>query len=41
MKPKQRKENIVSSIMTECNYFDKFITFRIYDGLEYKSLLME
>jgi hypothetical protein len=39
MKPKQkRKENIISSIIKECDCFGTFITFRIYDDLEYKSL---
>ena len=38
MKPKKRKENILSTIIKECDCFGTFITFRIYDDLEYKSL---
>jgi len=39
MKPKQRKENVFSTIIKECDCFGTFITFRIYDDLEYKSLV--
>ena len=39
MKPKQRKENFFSSFIRECDCFGTFITFRIYDDLEYKSLV--
>ncbi len=39
MKRKQRKENIFTSIIKECDCFGTFITFRIYDDLEYKSLV--
>ena len=38
MKHKKGKENIFNSIIKECDCFGTFITFRIYDDIEYKSL---